>query len=145
MSAKDRYFSGEHKKTIGIILAAVAILIIATIVWGMRQSKDNKLSLAASTQNADFQTDVVYYFAEQCTRCKNVEKFIADNKISDKISFAKKEVLLDQVNDMEMKERARECTLDPDKVGVPFLWARGKCYVGEVEVQKFLKNEIEME
>lgn len=145
ISKKMRYFSVGHKKTIGIILAIVTALIAVTVIWGKMQTKDQVAPLAIAEQNGDFQANIVYYYGKVCTHCRNVEKFIDDNKIESKISFAKKEVWHDPVNDMEMRERAEGCALDPEKVGVPFLWARGKCYKGEAEVRKFLTQEIGLE
>ena len=145
MSAIGAAIKGKHKKAIGIILALAAVFIAGLVGLGMWQSQKTLAPLPAAEQPADSQADIIYYYGQECTNCDNVEKFIADNKIDDKISFAKKEVWHNAANSQEMQEKASECTLEPSKIGVPFLWARGKCYVGEVEVQDFLKKEIGMQ
>lgn len=139
-----KYFSGVHKKKIGIILIAVVVVVALIMAWGSRQPKAQAPEVEqALEQSGKFQPGMVYYFGTECTRCKNIDKFIAENKIGSKISFVQKEVWHDGSNDMEMRERARECRLDPEKVGVPFLWVEGICYMGEVEVEKFLKNQAQ--
>ncbi|EKD58688.1 MAG: hypothetical protein ACD_56C00069G0002 [uncultured bacterium] len=143
-SDSKKYFSGKHKKALVGLLAIVAILVGVTVVWGMMRSKDNVVDVEVE-QSGDFKADMVYYYGKECTHCNNIEKFIDENKVESKISFVKKEVWHDAASDMEMRARSEACALDPAKVGVPFLWARGKCYIGEVEVKKYLKKEIGME
>lgn len=132
------------KQTLIIILAATAAVIVAIVLWGSRQSEKIPDQLASS-QGGIEQSDVVLYFGQECSHCKVVEKFIADNQIEKKIIFTKKEVWHNSANNTEMLEKARECSLDTGKVGVPFLFARGKCFIGEVEVKDFLKKEAGME
>ncbi|EKE25325.1 MAG: hypothetical protein ACD_5C00206G0004 [uncultured bacterium] len=138
-----RYFSSSHKKTVTVLIGVVLIILLVTILWGSRQPKVQPEELAQVVQAGEYKPDLVYFYGQECARCKNIDKFIIDNKINVKISFAEKEVWHDGSNDMEMRERAKECGLNPEKVGVPFLWARGDCYIGEVEVEKFLKSEVE--
>lgn len=132
----------SHKKTIAAILGALVVFIFALIIWGSKQQDIKPDELAQVVKAGEFKPDVVYFYGQECARCKNIDNFIKENKINSQISFAEKEVWHDGSNDMEMKERAKECNLEPEKVGVPFLWARGKCYIGEVEVEKFLKSEV---
>ncbi|KKQ43983.1 MAG: hypothetical protein US63_C0038G0007, partial [Candidatus Moranbacteria bacterium GW2011_GWC2_37_8] len=95
-TTKKKSFSGEHKKTIGIILLIVVILVIAIIVWGMRQPKTALPAQNVSEQSGDFRADIIYYYGKgACLHCKNIDKIIEDNKIESKISFAKKEVWQD--------------------------------------------------
>ncbi|NTW27646.1 MAG: hypothetical protein HGA36_04935 [Candidatus Moranbacteria bacterium] len=129
-----------RKRNIGIILAFVAVGIIGIVFWGMKQPEQLQLA-SASSQSASEQADVVLYFGQECSHCKVVEKFIKDNQIEQKVIFTKKEVWHNTANNSDLQDKAKECALNPDKVGVPFLFARGKCYVGETEVQAFFKKE----
>lgn len=139
-----KYFSGKHKKAVAIVLGVVVIMVFAIVIWGTKQSKAPSPAIEAALQESgQYQPDIVYYYGQECTHCKNIDKFILDNKIGSRISFNQKEVWHEPINDMEMRERAKGCDLDPEKVGVPFLWAKGKCYMGEVEVEKFLKSEVD--
>lgn len=138
-SAINKYLSDNYKKVIGITLFIVAIVVLVTISW--RDKLPEVSDVEVVQQKGNYKSDMVYYYGQECKHCDNVEKFIQDNEIDAVISFAKKEVWHDAVNDMEFRERMRGCNLDPEKTGVPLIWARGKCYVGQTEVQKFLKEE----
>lgn len=128
------------KKTIGIIIGVTLAVIIVAVVWGMRmQSQKNQLP--SGSVSGDATSDIIFYYGQECSHCKNTEKFIADNQVTTRISLAQKEVWHDDANRAEMAEKAAECSLDPAKVGVPFLWVRGKCFIGETEVENFLKKE----
>ena len=128
-----------NKKVIGIILGVVSVMIIALVIWGVRQPK--RMPFSPGSSNGDVQADIIYYFGQGCSHCDNVEKFLADKKISEKVLFASKEVWQNRNNESEMESRAQECGLDPTKVGVPFVFSREKCYVGETEVENFFKKE----
>ena len=127
------------KRSIGIVILLTAIIIAGVIAWGMKQPE--KLEALTPSQSGDQQADVILYFGQECSHCKNVEKFIADNKIEQKVIFARKEVWHNANNNDELQQRSKECVLDPEKVGVPFLYARGKCYIGEIDVENFFKKE----
>jgi glutaredoxin len=130
-----------HKKTIGIILAATILFIVGIIFWGTKQANNSSFSTTSATSGGNSQADIVLYYGAECPHCLNVEKFITDNKIDEKISFAKKEVWHNTTNNTDMENKAKECALDTSKIGVPFLYARGKCFVGEIEVENFFKKE----
>lgn len=145
MSKKEipfkKYFSAHYKKIAAItIISAVAAVLLASLWSSNRKQVANDLTPVVEASGA-YQTDIVYYCWQGNVYCKNVEKFIAENKIETKITFAKKEVWMNGSNDMEMKERAIQCGLKPEKTGVPMIWSEGKCYVGQVEVENFLKKE----
>lgn len=135
-------FGAACKKVVAIIVAFMLIIVFAIIAWGSGQSKVTSKDVTMVEAAGEFKPDMIYFYGQECARCKNIDQFVKENKIDEKISFTQKEVWHDGSNVMEMQERAKECQLDPEKVGVPFLWARGKCYIGEVEVEKFLKTEV---
>jgi glutaredoxin len=129
-----------EKRNIGIVLLITALVVVGVIIWGVRQPENSQLA-ATLSQDGNEQSGIVFYFGEECSHCKVVEKFIEDNQIEQKVVFAKKEVWHNAENSAEMQLKAKECGLDLDKIGVPFLSARGKCYIGEVEVENFFKQE----
>lgn len=133
------------KKT--YIAGAIALIIVGLIVfWGLKQpekasaptisqeSQDN-----ASQQNQS--TDIIYYYGEECPHCKDVAKFLEDNKITEKTVFSKKEVWHNAANAAEMQKRGEECNLQKQGMGVPFLYAKGKCYIGTPDVEAFFRQE----
>lgn len=97
---------------------------------------------ANSTSTAIEQTSIIFYYGEGCPHCQNVEKFLKDNKVSDKISFQKKEIYSNEANSAEMNEKAKICGLQEDTIGVPFLWDGSNCLVGDQKVIEYFKKKI---
>lgn len=129
-----------NKRNVGVILLITVAVIVGIIVWGAKQPEESQV-LTSPSQSGQQQADVVFYYGQECSHCEKVEKFIADNQIEQKVVFAKKEVWHNTVNNQEFQEKIKECSIDPEKAGVPFLFARGKCYIGEIEVEDFFKRE----
>lgn len=145
MSKKEfnlkQFVTREYKKIIAATAVLLIILVAIMVMNGPAEDKKAEEVQAIAEAAGNFKSDMIYYYGDENVYCKNIEKFMKDNKIESIITFAKKEVWHDGSNDMEMKERAKQCGLKPEKIGVPMIWSGGKCYVGQVEVQNFLKKE----
>lgn len=118
------------------IWAGVGVLVLIGffVWWGLRQPKEEGGMSAQSV-------DIVYYYGEECPHCKTVQKFLQDNAISEKVPYVKKEVWHDKANAKELEGRAGECGITPQGMGVPFLWAKGQCFVGDEDVIGYFKKE----
>lgn len=119
------------KKQYYLILSIAIIIIGALIFWAV--SKPKKAEAPTS--------GIVFYYGQDCSHCKNVEKFIEDNKIVDKVKFSQKEVQYNLNNSREFLARVKECGINQNEAGVPFVYSEGKCFVGEPEVTDFFKNK----
>lgn len=121
------------KKTMIIVLVLTAIAAGCFIAWGVA-SQSNQIS----TNN-----DIVYYYGQQCSHCKKVQTFLDENNVANKVAYTKKEVINSGDKDAasEWQQRAEECDIKKEDLGVPFVAANGKCYVGDVEVIDFFKKE----
>jgi glutaredoxin len=118
------------KKTISILFGVLAI-VAGLVFWGLRETK-----LPTDDPNA-----IVYYYGEGCPHCKVVSEFLSQYNIADKISFEKKEVWGNKANASEMQRRAKICGIQPEGMGVPFVYAAGKCFIGEPDVKKFFAEK----
>jgi len=67
------------------------------------------------------------------------------NKVEEKVKIEKKEVWYNRENASELQEVAKFCSLDSNSIGVPFLWADGKCYIGTPEVKRVLGDKSNVE
>ncbi|HNW55768.1 MAG TPA: hypothetical protein PKN62_01690 [bacterium] len=85
---------------------------------------------------------LILYYGETCPHCKIVEKYIADNKIDQKLAIAQKEVYNNTANSQELLTRAKSCQLDTATVGVPFLWTGSDCLIGDQPIIDFLNKQI---
>ena len=129
------------------LAAGVLVVIGAIIFWGVKQpEKANAPVVENNNQNAEpvNPTDeVIYYYGETCPHCIELNKFLEDNKIAEKVNFTKKEVFdkKNAANVAEWEKKAAECGIKREGMGVPFIYARGKCYVGTPDAEAFFKQE----
>lgn len=129
-------------KKVYIFFAAILIIVFGIFLV---INNNNSEITAPITEKTDGIKDsaIIYYFGKECPHCVSLQKFIDDNKVSEKIFFTKKEVWHNPENAKELNMKAKECNLKEDEIGVPFLYADGKCFVGGSEVENFFKTKIE--
>ncbi len=97
---------------------------------------------ASNVKKIDWNNAIIYFWGSTCPHCKNVKKFIGDNKVHNKFQFEELEVYENADNQARLAEAAKKCLLDANKIGVPFLFAKGKCFEGKVEVINYFKNRL---
>lgn len=122
------------KKAILAVVIAVAC-VAGFAFWNSKRADDS-----GSASGGSAPSGIVFYYGAECPHCKDVEAFLDENKVADKVNFTKKEVWHDQTNAAEMAEAVKACGLSGDKVGVPFLYADGKCHVGTPDVEGYFRT-----
>lgn len=134
------------------VITASIILVIAgllsVIIWGSKgkqvtstESKSDQTSVSASLATIDSSIPIFFY-GNTCPHCKDVEEWMTENKIEEKIQIVKKEVYDDKVNSLELTQAAKNCGLPTDNIGVPFLYAEGKCLVGTPDITSYLSQKM---
>jgi glutaredoxin len=126
---------GMDKK--GIIMAVVVVAVVFVGGFTYRNMAQNP----SGQPSGGSSSDVVFYYGEECPHCKEAEKFFDDNKVGEKVPFVKKETWHNAANATELKSRANTCGIPEKEVGVPFLFAEGKCYVGTPDVEKYFREK----
>jgi glutaredoxin len=87
-------------------------------------------------------SEIIFFYGDLCPHCKVVEKYFDENKVTEKIQFSQREIYRDEANSALMIEKAKKCGLDEKTLGVPFLWAEGKCLLGDEDVIKYFENKL---
>ena len=132
-------------KKIYLIAAATLFLIAGAVFWGIKQpEKANAPTIEQENAVATNPTDeIIYYYGETCSHCIELSKWLEDNKIAEKVNFSKKEVFdkKNSANLSEWEKKAAECGIKREGMGVPFIYARGKCYMGTPDAEAFFKQE----
>ncbi|KKP79799.1 MAG: hypothetical protein A2271_02355 [Candidatus Moranbacteria bacterium RIFOXYA12_FULL_35_19] len=90
----------------------------------------------------DSNAEIMFFYGRECPHCKVVEKYIEENKVAEKIKFSQAEVYHNKDNSAVLKQKATECGIAQDSIGVPFLWTEGKCYMGDEDIIKFFEDKI---
>jgi hypothetical protein len=120
-------------KVIGVVLVIIA-LGYGLWSWSSYEKAKSDDAIPASS-------DIVFFFGKGCLHCKDVEKFIADNKIDEKVAFESLEVWHNAENNNTLMQKAEECGIAEKEIGIPFLSAKGECFVGTVNIENFFKQE----
>ncbi len=92
--------------------------------------------------DVDKNASIIFFYGQECPHCKIVEKYIEENKIAEKVNFSQGEVYHNKNNSAFLAEKAGECGIDTKSIGVPLLWAEGKCYVGDEDVIEFFEEKV---
>ena len=86
---------------------------------------------------------IIYFYGTECPHCQNVKKYFEENKTRKKVTFSEREVYHNTANANLMFEKAAACGItDKSDLGVPFLWAEGKCLFGEKDIVGFFNGKI---
>ena len=143
-------------KTAYIILVVVILGIIGFAIWETTKSQTNNNSGNADSKNQSASQSpqpsdtivpgaiAILFYGNGCPHCANVEKWLSDNKVAEKVKFDTREVWYNKDNSSLLGEKAKVCGIASDKVGVPFLFdsVNNKCYAGEDEVTDFFKSKL---
>jgi glutaredoxin len=121
------------------ILIVAGLLIIAVIVVFAFFGRKNNNPGGGNTESLD---GIILFYGQGCPHCANVDKYIAENNVKDKVTFAELEVFSNQDNAKLLEEKAAVCGLPIDSIGVPFLWDGSKCLVGDQDIINFFKEKI---
>jgi glutaredoxin len=97
--------------------------------------------LTKKSPTAHVTQGTVFFYGQECPHCQDVEKFLEDNKVADKVKYDSVEVWHNEDNAKMMIARAKECGMSEDQIGVPFVASDGKCYVGTPDVEAFFKQK----
>lgn len=88
---------------------------------------------------------ILLFYGEDCPHCKNVDEFIDQNNIEEKVDFSWFEVYYDENNQNILAQVIQKCSIPANQVGVPFLYDGKKCYMGDQPVIDFFKQKAGIE
>jgi hypothetical protein len=125
-----------------LLLAIIGLVLIVLAFFIFTQYGQSILSNILSYFSKPISTPVgiILFYGEGCPHCKIVDDFISQNKIEDKVKFTRLEVFNNKDNANVLLQKATDCKIDQNNVGVPFLWDGKSCLVGDVEIINFFKN-----
>lgn len=76
----------RYAKT-ALIVALVSVLL-GFIVWGIVSAPS--ASAPSADDSGDPNAPIVYYYGKECPHCKDLEKFLEENHIAEKISLLRR-------------------------------------------------------
>lgn len=99
-----------------------------------------------SKEATDITSDILLFYGRECPHCKDVDRFIEENKIAEKVKFDRLEIFHNSQNQIILTEKARQCGIEDEKeIGVPFLYdvQENKCFVGTPDIEDFFKKKAQ--
>lgn len=116
-----------NKAVLAIVVVSIVLLVGA--VWSM------------SRQPSLDTTGITLFYSTTCTHCKQIEEFVKTNKIDEKVTIARKEISV-PANMAALNQAVAFCKFDASQgIGVPFLLAEGKCYMGGPDVEGYFRQK----
>lgn len=114
-----------------LLLAGIGILIAGLWYWTGPQSA------------TEINSDIVLFYGRECPHCQEVEKFLEENKIAEKVKFNQLEVFHNSANQAILTEKAKICGVDEASIGVPFLFdvLENKCLIGAPDIEDFFAKK----
>ena len=124
------------KKQSILIILVIVVAIFGILAWAGRKTAGQNSGQTVGTK------EIVLYYGDTCPHCKELSAYIDKNNIKSKVNFTEKEVFENQTNAQELLSVAKSCGLPDNNVGVPFLYANGKCIVGTDQVEAFFNDQV---
>jgi glutaredoxin len=126
----------ERKNVIKTVLFVVGIAFLIAGLWYWSKPEGA----------TEITSDIILFYGRECPHCQEVEKFIEENKIAEKVQFDRLEVFHNSKNQALMVEKAKECGINNSEVGVPFLFdlVEKKCLIGTPDIEKFLSQKAQI-
>lgn len=106
--------------------------------------KEN-ITATEGTDSKEIENSTIYYYGAECPHCKDVLTYLEENDIYNKVDFVKKEVWHNKSNGEELRNAALKCGMNPSNIGVPFVFSKGKCYIGGPDVIDFFAKAAGIE
>lgn len=114
----------------------IFVLFLALFLSSCAKQENNIITKHGENENA-----MILYYGDSCPHCKIVEQYINENGIIKKYDIVQKEVFQDQNNAKDLGEKALSCGIKTD-IGVPFLYYKSRCFMGDQEIINFFKKDI---
>lgn len=144
--------------TIAFIIIVVVVLIIAGAIFLTSRSDKKENSNSSENQNGQIagttsdgerevistpNADILLFYGDTCPHCKKVNEFIVKNDIDKVVPLQHLEVYRNKQNQELMKQKLDQCKdlSEDDKGGVPFMYTKDKCIVGDTPIIDFLKQK----
>lgn len=128
----------SKKKAILATFVFFAVFLFATATINHEKRKN-----APSNDVIVTDSPIVFYYGYNCPHCELVEKYLDENNVASKVKFSKKEVYKNPANAAEAIDRAAQCGIGADELGVPFLWDGANCYVGDQNIIDFFSKKVQ--
>lgn len=116
-----------------IISIVTVILLVGSVLFYSSKSSTPQFSFPPSSYE--------YLWGDTCPHCEKVEEFLSSWDKKDQVIIDKYEVFSNKNNAPRLTQRAKDCQIPQNQVGVPLLITpQGECLVGDESIINHFKN-----
>ena len=130
-----------------VIVIIIIVVVVGLGFWAWQSGIFSKIP-SVSVVPTPLPAGIVEFYGQGCPHCADVDAYVKANNIDQKVKYTKLEVWYNKANAELLGQVAQKCNITSNSVGVPFLYdpstssgQAGKCYIGEVDVENFLKAQ----
>lgn len=134
----------NKQKLISLILIGIIIFLLSSIFIGSRNRQNQNLDdgSPANTQSTTEAADI-FYWGTTCPHCEDTIEWMEENNIDEILTVVRKEVYQNRQNSNELTAKATGCGINPNRVGVPFMYtSEGNCLIGTPDITGYLAEKI---
>jgi len=125
-----------------VLVLLPVVLVIAMGAWAF---KSGWFGGEQQQQALPAEGEIVLYWGTTCPHCKVLKEWMAEKKIEEKVKVILKEVYENRTNQKELMAVAGKCGIVANQVGVPLLYAEGKCMIGTDPIESYLSQKAGIE
>lgn len=135
------------KQAIATVIIVIFILVsLGIVVTGSRNKTQPTLveTVASSTEEvALLSNSPILYWGSTCPHCHDTIEWMDRNLDATVVTVERKEVYENEANAQELALKAESCGIDPNQIGVPFLFtSEGNCLVGTPDITAYLESKM---
>ncbi len=97
--------------------------------------------LLASCASSNLGGKTILFYGNTCPHCRTLEETFTTYQVEEKFQFERKEVYDNKANANLLGVAASNCGMNPNTVGVPFLYAEDKCFIGIPDIEKYVSEK----
>jgi glutaredoxin-related protein len=127
----------EKKSILKVVLLFLGIIILIAGLWYWTKPE----GATAIT------SDIILFYGRECPHCQDVDKFLEENQMAEKVEFDRLEVFHNQANGKILTEKAQKCGIENEKeIGVPLVYdiQENKCFIGTPEIEDFFAKKAQL-
>jgi glutaredoxin len=137
------------KIIVAISLLVTSLIFVVIMVLGGQKADEtllvekNVIDNSIVENSEEKPEEDIFYWGATCPYCHDVQKWMEEQGVEEKIKITSKEVYNNQANYSELITRAKSCGLNTQRVGVPFFYTiDGNCLVGYPDIIEYLTEKI---
>jgi len=116
-----------------LLLLIISGAVLAVILFAFGASRLNK--------SQPEETEIILYYGDICPHCAEVEEYIIENNVKEKVNLQEKEVYHNKENLNELIKKAEICQIPAGSLTVPFLWDGKTCHADPAEIINFFNQK----